>query len=267
MPAARACCASCSAATTPAPASWPGPPASAPPPPAATSPSCSTPACWPASSAGGTATTGWPMPTWRMRWRRWPWSPNAARTNVPGRARHARGCAMRVAAMATWPASSAWPCCRACSTSNGWWPRTTAALSSPNAGVEALRALGLDGDAWQRQSRSGGRGVAYGCLDWSERRDHLAGKLAGALLKHFLDQGWLRRQAGDRALQVTPCGAPGTGAVGAVGAFSVIGALQRRTRPASAPTIGGQRPIRSARRGGPGSAARHTARARTRPGD
>jgi hypothetical protein len=75
-----------------------------------------------------------------------------------------------------------------------------------DTGVEALSALGLEGDAWQRQSRSGGRGVAYGCLDWSERRDQLAGKLAAALLKHFLDQGWLKRPSGDRALQVTPSG-------------------------------------------------------------
>ena len=73
-------------------------------------------------------------------------------------------------------------------------------------GVQALQALGLDGGAWQRQAGGGGRDVAYGCLDWSERRDHLAGRLASALLKHFLDRGWLRRQAGDRALQVTPAG-------------------------------------------------------------
>ena len=73
-------------------------------------------------------------------------------------------------------------------------------------GVTALREMGVDGVDWQRQAGSGGRGVAYGCLDWSERRDHLAGKLASALLTHFLDRGWLRRHAGDRALQVTPAG-------------------------------------------------------------
>ena len=50
-----------------------------------------------------------------------------------------------------------------------------------------------------------GRRFAYACLDWSERRDHLAGSLADAVLIHFVDRGWLRRNA-DRAVDVTPRG-------------------------------------------------------------
>jgi DNA-binding transcriptional ArsR family regulator len=50
------------------------------------------------------------------------------------------------------------------------------------------------------------RRFAYPCLDWSERRDHLAGRLGRALLQHALDQGWLRRHAGERALDLTPRG-------------------------------------------------------------
>jgi hypothetical protein len=73
-----------------------------------------------------------------------------------------------------------------------------------DAGGAALTAIGLDGADWQR--RSGGRGLAYGCLDWSERRDHLAGRLGAALLTHFTAQGWLRRSAGERALLLTPGG-------------------------------------------------------------
>lgn len=46
---------------------------------------------------------------------------------------------------------------------------------------------------------------AYACMDWSERRDHLAGALADALLAHFVAQGWLRRTEG-RALALTPGG-------------------------------------------------------------
>jgi len=78
-------------------------------------------------------------------------------------------------------------------------------------GAEGLTALGLDGPGWQRRAATGGRGVAYGCLDWSERRDHLAGKLASDLLKHFMAAGWLRKQPGDRALELTP---PGHAALG-----------------------------------------------------
>ena len=36
--------------------------------------------------------------------------------------------------------------------------------------------------------------------------DHMAGKLPKALLTHCLQQGWLRRHAGERALEVTPLG-------------------------------------------------------------
>jgi DNA-binding transcriptional ArsR family regulator len=50
-----------------------------------------------------------------------------------------------------------------------------------------------------------GRRFAYACLDWSERRDHLAGSLADALLLHFVDRGWLRRGS-DRVVDVTPRG-------------------------------------------------------------
>jgi NIPSNAP len=49
------------------------------------------------------------------------------------------------------------------------------------------------------------RRFAYPCLDWSQRRDHLAGQLADELLAHFVDKGWLRRLDG-RALALTPLG-------------------------------------------------------------
>jgi hypothetical protein len=54
-------------------------------------------------------------------------------------------------------------------------------------------------------SKPGAR-LAYACLDWSERRDHLAGPLASGLLDHFLARHWLRRSPGERALQLTPQG-------------------------------------------------------------
>jgi DNA-binding transcriptional ArsR family regulator len=49
------------------------------------------------------------------------------------------------------------------------------------------------------------RRYAYRCLDWSERRDHLAGQLADELYQHFTASGWLRRDTG-RAVQVTESG-------------------------------------------------------------
>jgi DNA-binding transcriptional ArsR family regulator len=49
------------------------------------------------------------------------------------------------------------------------------------------------------------RRFAYPCLDWSERRDHLAGQLADDILQHLTRQGWLQRDTG-RALELTPRG-------------------------------------------------------------
>lgn len=55
------------------------------------------------------------------------------------------------------------------------------------------------------QPVSSRRRFAYPCLDWSQRRDHLAGQLADEVLGHFIQQGWIRRADG-RALALTPLG-------------------------------------------------------------
>lgn len=52
-----------------------------------------------------------------------------------------------------------------------------------------------------------GRRFAYPCLDWSERRDHLAGSLAVVLLEHAVAKAWLRKVKDSRALQLSPAGA------------------------------------------------------------
>ena len=44
------------------------------------------------------------------------------------------------------------------------------------------------------------------CLDWSERRPHLAGQLGTRLCSHCLQSGWLVRRSGTRSLAVTPKG-------------------------------------------------------------
>ena len=51
-----------------------------------------------------------------------------------------------------------------------------------------------------------GERFAYPCLDWSERRPHLAGRLATSLLDQFLERHWLVRAPQSRALRVTPQG-------------------------------------------------------------
>lgn len=66
--------------------------------------------------------------------------------------------------------------------------------------AEWLQELGINPG-----SPSGRRRFAYRCLDWSERRDHLAGQLADELYRHFIAMGWLRRTTG-RAVEVTDSG-------------------------------------------------------------
>jgi DNA-binding transcriptional ArsR family regulator len=45
------------------------------------------------------------------------------------------------------------------------------------------------------------------CLDWTERRPHLAGAAGAALCQHFLDRRWVVRIGSQRAVRVTPEGA------------------------------------------------------------
>ena len=70
------------------------------------------------------------------------------------------------------------------------------------AGRSWLESLALD----KPVAHCTGTRCAYPCLDWSERRDHLAGPLATALLDHFLTRRWLARAKDSRALTLTPHG-------------------------------------------------------------
>lgn len=49
------------------------------------------------------------------------------------------------------------------------------------------------------------------CLDWSERRPHLAGRVGAALLDRALDLGWINRIPESRALRITRAGELGLG--------------------------------------------------------
>ena len=51
-----------------------------------------------------------------------------------------------------------------------------------------------------------GRSPCRACLDWSERRSHLAGPLGAALLDRFFALGWARRDPGSRTILFTADG-------------------------------------------------------------
>ena len=87
---------------------------------------------------------------------------------------------------------------------------TGAGLLEQDGGI-ALTAAGRDwltdvfgvDPAELRQSK---RPLARACLDWTERRSHLAGQAGMQICRHALDQRWVRRIGSSRAVQVTPDG-------------------------------------------------------------
>lgn len=69
-------------------------------------------------------------------------------------------------------------------------------------GRKGLAGIGVDpGEAEGRRRR-----FAYGCLDWSERRCHLAGSLGAAILDLALRKKWLLREPGSRGLTLSSLG-------------------------------------------------------------
>jgi len=62
-----------------------------------------------------------------------------------------------------------------------------------------FKALAIDVDNLRGQKRS----FAKACLDWSERRHHIAGALGTALLQQMLTNGWIRRTENSRAIVIT----------------------------------------------------------------
>jgi DNA-binding transcriptional ArsR family regulator len=89
--------------------------------------------------------------------------------------------------------------------SRGWLTQlddTHGAYEVTPEGEQALAAIGVDVNTL----RHGRRRFAYGCMDWSERRPHLAGALGAAVAERCIALGWLARHKHSRALSVTEAG-------------------------------------------------------------
>lgn len=87
------------------------------------------------------------------------------------------------------------------------------------SGQEFLRDLGADLAGGGRP----GRVFCRPCLDWSERRPHIAGRLGAVLCARCLELGWIARQRDTRAVAITPAGREGFARVFGL-AGDVIGA-------------------------------------------
>jgi hypothetical protein len=76
-----------------------------------------------------------------------------------------------------------------------------------DAGVSWLTGqFGVEPAALQHRSRP----IARPCLDWTERRTHLAGIAGAEICARLMRQGWLERIGSSRAVRVT---GPGSAAL------------------------------------------------------
>lgn len=64
-------------------------------------------------------------------------------------------------------------------------------------GVEVFGSFGVPSAAGE---------AVRGCLDWTEKRHHVAGPLGRALLTQMVDRGWLTRDPATRAMRLTGLG-------------------------------------------------------------
>jgi DNA-binding transcriptional ArsR family regulator len=85
---------------------------------------------------------------------------------------------------------------------HGVFERSHEELQLSKFGAEWFRRLGVDTDAAARQRRT----FCRPCMDWSERRHHLAGSLGAALLSRFQDLKWATRDQNSRVVKFTPRG-------------------------------------------------------------
>lgn len=74
------------------------------------------------------------------------------------------------------------------------------------SGGEFLARQGITLEQSPERRRTRALPLCRLCLDWSERRPHLSGRLGVELCRHSLELGWIRRRQGSRALDVTPEG-------------------------------------------------------------
>lgn len=75
-------------------------------------------------------------------------------------------------------------------------------LRLSESGAQWFKRFGIDTEAAARQRRT----FCRPCLDWSERRHHLAGSLGAALLTRVQELEWAARDKHSRVIRFTPPG-------------------------------------------------------------
>jgi DNA-binding transcriptional ArsR family regulator len=72
-------------------------------------------------------------------------------------------------------------------------------------GARVFADLGIDVEAVPHRTRP----LLRPCMDWTERRHHLAGGIGAALAAEITGRGWMRRVDGSRIVTITPAGYAG----------------------------------------------------------
>jgi DNA-binding transcriptional ArsR family regulator len=83
-----------------------------------------------------------------------------------------------------------------------WLAMRDGELSVTKRGREELAAFGLDFADMESRARP----LCRACLDWSVRRNHLAGSLGAGLLDAFYAKGWAKRRSGTRVVEFSRAG-------------------------------------------------------------
>ncbi len=71
------------------------------------------------------------------------------------------------------------------------------------SGIALFEKIGIDVASLSAARGRRARVLCRPCLDWSERRPHIAGSIGAALCTHGFDEGWIRRIGDSRAVAVT----------------------------------------------------------------
>jgi len=86
--------------------------------------------------------------------------------------------------------------------SNGLIKDADGSLALSTAGNDFVGSFGIDLERLAKNRRP----MCKSCLDWSSRRNHLAGSLGTAFLNRFIELGWAKRRSGSRVIQFSATG-------------------------------------------------------------
>lgn len=78
----------------------------------------------------------------------------------------------------------------------------TRAFDLTKTGEKFLREWHIDANILRLSKRN----FARRCLDWTERRDHIAGALGAAICEKLLELRWITRDRNSRVVRLTPAG-------------------------------------------------------------